>query len=126
MYTAISLFSASFVFILFMIINKSKEVNTGSALISFHGKVDNFFNAKYVFLKKIVTEFPLHFGREALYVGVHKSMKISDSVKGHLHAKIGHIIEAVKGKHFPKSKGEASFFLGHIEKNKDNSEEISG
>ncbi len=105
--------------IIFLVAHKRRELNTGATLISFNGKVDNFVNTQKVFVKKIVTEFPKHFGREALYTAVHKSIKINNKVKELLHPKIGHIIESVKGKHFPKSKGESSSFLVHIEKHKE-------
>jgi len=102
-----------------MLINKSKAISAGKAYVSFDGKIEKVFSTKYDFTKKIVTEFPKHFGREMLFAIVHKSIQISERAKVHLYAKIGHIIEAVKGKHFPKSGKESSFFLGHIEKNKE-------
>lgn len=119
-YTTLSIFSLSLVLIVFMILNKRRELASGKAFITLSGGFDHFVERQIFFLKKISTEFPKHFGREMLYSLVHKSVVFSHNFKEKvLRPKIGHIVDAVKGKHIPKQNGSSSFFLFHIQKHKD-------
>lgn len=122
-YISLSIFLVALALIVFMVINKKRELSTGKAYLAFSGKFNHFVEKKAFFLKKISTEFPKHFGREMLYSAVHKSVVWSHNFKEKvLRPKIGHIVDAVKGKHIPKNQGASSFFLHHIQKHKDVSE----
>lgn len=103
-----------------MILNKRREYERGKAFITLSGSFDNFIERKIFFLKKIGTEFPKHFGREMLYSTVQKAVMLSHNIKEKIiRPRIGHIVDAVKGKYIPKQKGSSSFFLFHIEKHKE-------
>lgn len=119
MYTIISLFFISLLLIVTMIFNKLRQIEKGKAFITLNGSFDNVLGAKVNFSKKMISEFPKHFGREAFYVFIHKSVAGLKHLKNIIYPKISHIVESVKGKDIPKERGNASFFLVHIREHKE-------
>ena len=103
-----------------MVGNKLREIQTGKGFVSISLEADDAIRAKIFFGKKVVTELPRHFGREAFHFAVQKTYVGFSKVRDAFYPKIAHIVEAVKGKDIPKNKGGTSFFLVNIHEHQEN------
>lgn len=119
-YFIIICFFVSLVVILAMIGNKLREIHTGKGFVSVSANADDAIRAKMFVGKKVVTELPVHFGREALHFAIQKIYFGFKKIRDIFYPKIAHIVEAVKGKDIPKNKGGTSFFLVDIHDHKEN------
>jgi len=120
MYLALTFFIISFAGIGVMILNKMRHLNTGRGYINIASHVDDKIRAKGVVARKVLTEFPKHFSREAMHFGIRQGVTGYRKVKAKVYPKIAHIVDAVKGKDVPKNRGKASFFLKNIQDSKEN------
>ncbi len=117
MYIALTIFVLSLIVIIAMVGNKLREHTHGKAYITVSPELDESIRRKAHIAHKIGTEFPKHFGREAFYAFVQKSVVFYRKIKAKIYPRIAHIVDAVKGKDVPMNKGGTSFFLSRISEN---------
>lgn len=114
MIASISFFFISFIVIVVLITNKVYELENGRAFIVFHRNADNRLKNIANKVKIIAKSAPREIGRIALYFLIKKGVEVGEKIKTKIHPKIGHIVDAVKGRDLPKNKGKVSFFLTKI------------
>lgn len=112
-------FFVSFVLIVAMILNKFREIQTGSGFVSWSPNADDAIRKQIFIAKKFTTEFPMHFSRECLHFSVQKLYLVFTKARDIVYPKVAHIIDAVKGKNIPQNKGGTSFFLVNVQEHKD-------
>ena len=126
MYTFFTLFLISALAIVFMLMNKLREIEGKKSFVSIGSHLDESIRHKIILLRKAVVEFPRHFSREAFYAFVQNSVLLFRKLRAKIYPHIAHIVDAVKGKDIPKNKGAASFFLVHIQEHKEKMEKAEG
>lgn len=118
----ITIFFISFLATLGIIGNKIKENETGNAFVSFHRGADDTLHRFGKRVRGFVKHAPREMARLIVYFLVHKAVLLYEKLKVKVYPKIAHIVDAVKGTHVPKNKGNADFFL-KMEKNTKNLKE---
>ncbi len=119
MLTAQLLFTISFGGILFMLFNKFREIHKGEALFSVshstNEKIKQFSDKTIAATKRA----PVVVYKTALFLAVKGGVMVFEKTKAKVYPRIAHLVDAVKGKHIPKNKGSASFFLNNIKEHKE-------
>ncbi len=113
------LFAISFGGILLMLFNKFREIHKGEAFFSFshatNERIKQFSERTVVATKRA----PVVLYKTALFLVIKGGVVVFEKTKTKVYPRIAHLVEAVKGKHVPKNKGSASFFLNNIKEHKE-------
>jgi hypothetical protein len=114
MFTITTFFISLFA-IVFLLINKKREIDSGMAFVSFAHANEIHFKQKLEGIKRTTKEMPKKVAHIAAFIAVKQGVKTFEKVKEIVYPKISHIVDAVKGRDIPKNKGSVSMFLKHIE-----------
>lgn len=101
--------------IIFLFMNKKRELETGVAFISISHGNEHFFKAKMKNAGQAAKEMPKKAANIVAFLAVKQGVKTFEKVKEVVYPKISHIVDAVKGRDIPKNRGSVSLFLKHIE-----------
>lgn len=102
-----------------MLLNKTREIETGKAYICFGKHCDDKIRSAQNFVVSNVVPKVKEECKTFLYHTVAVSVDGLRVVKRWVYPRIEHMIEAVKGRDIPKEKGAASFFIVHIQEHKE-------
>lgn len=105
--------------ICFLLVSKTRELNTGKGII----KIKEVYNQKVVDVYQKVVIFVRGAPQALLRVLIlwilkhfyHLKKKTAEKV----YPKIAHLVDAVKGRDLPKNKGSVSFFLEKVKEHSD-------
>ena len=116
---AITIFLLSFVGILFLLINKSLALHGRKAFVTVSHEVNHKLKTKADQLLVTVKRSPEVVWKTFLFLIIKISVIAIEKFKARIYPKIAHLVDSVKGRHIPKNKGSASFFLTNIKEHKD-------
>jgi len=116
MIIANTIFGLSFVGIIAVLVNKVQHMHKGKAFVSVSIETD----AKVQKISKttisVVKNLPKIITHTIAFLALKYSVIAFEKAKKKIYPRISHLIDAVKGKHVPKNKGSASFFLTSLKK----------
>jgi hypothetical protein len=114
MIVAGTIFGISLLGIIFMLLNKMRQLSTGRAYIS----VSEHTNAKVQKISQdtalMIKNAPKVVAQTVAFLALKGTVIVYEKAKKKIYPKIAHLVDAVKGKDVPKNKGSASFFLTSI------------
>ncbi|MFA6463876.1 MAG: hypothetical protein WCV55_02635 [Candidatus Paceibacterota bacterium] len=117
--TAITIFCASFIGAVFLIVNRAKFSDGRVAYVSFPKEWDKFLASFYHASKVLFTELPKHVIMNVYHFIVIMTVDASRKMKVLIYPKISHIVETVRGTNVPEQKKEVSEFLKSIRREVD-------
>lgn len=116
---AITIFALSLLGILFLLVNKARELNGKKAFLTISHEVNHKLKTKADDVLVTIKRSPEVVWKTFLFLVIKISVILVDKFKARIYPKIAHLVDSVKGKHIPKNKGSASFFLTNIKEHKD-------
>lgn len=115
----ITLFFISLFGIMFLFINKKRELDKGEAFVCLSHCDEHHLRNKFREVQVSLREMPRRAGNIVAFLVVKQGVRAFEKLKKVVYPKISHIVDAVKGRDIPKNKGSVSLFLRHIERFRD-------
>lgn len=101
--------------IIFLFVNKKKELETGVAYVFISHVNESYFKERLAELVVATKELPHKLANIGAFLAVKSGVHIFEKTKKIVYPKISHIVDAVKGRNIPKNRGTVSLFLKHVE-----------
>lgn len=114
----IAIFAISLVGIVFIFLNKKRELSSGRPYLNLSFGSDFHLKQKIENARVSVKEMPKRAAHATAFYAVKHGMVAFERAKALVRPKIAHIIDAVRGKNIPESNGSVSPFLRQIEEKK--------
>lgn len=116
---AITIFFLSFAGIAFLLVNKSRELAGKKAFVTVSHETNHKIKSVTDKVTVSIKKSPQVVWKTLLFVVIKVSILVFEKAKTKFYPKIAHLVDSVKGRHVPKNKGSASFFLTNIKEHKE-------
>lgn len=117
---SIIIFSVSLILLWGMLLNKTREMKTGTPFVRFSSSVDTKLTYQISFWKEFFHKVPRIVFKESFRFIILKGARFFNYVKQKIRPRVAHILDEVRGRGIPKNKGSASLFIQSIKDHKDN------
>ncbi|HEY4512587.1 MAG TPA: hypothetical protein VJH63_02910 [Candidatus Paceibacterota bacterium] len=116
---AIIIFFVSLLGVVFIFLNKKREIETGRPYLRLVFGSDFHLKRGIESATISVKGMPRRAAQATAFYAVKHGMSAFEKLKALIRPKIAHIIDAVRGKNIPTNKGSVSVFLKNIGEDRD-------
>lgn len=113
-----AIFFISLLGIVFLFLNKWRELELGKAYVRISSQQDMRLRKQIDVVVVRVRSLPRQALHAAVFFTIKHAIVIFDRTKQKLYPRIAHIVDALKGRDIPRNRGSVSLFLKYIEENR--------
>lgn len=110
-----TIFFISLLGILFLFLNKWRELEQGKAFVKVSWGSDERLKQKIDEVKVKVKALPREALHATAFFTVKHGVNLFEKTKSIIYPRISHIVDALKGRDIPRNRGSVSLFLKYIE-----------